>query len=49
MARLNIEHYKRLIAGETDEARRQVLSRLLAEEVAALAVCDLVKQKRHPG
>ncbi len=49
MARLNIEHYKRLIAGETDEARRQLLSRLLAEEEATLAVCDLDKQKRQPG
>lgn len=49
VARLNIEHYKRLLAGEADEARRQVLLRLLAEEEAKLAACDLDKQKRKPA
>ncbi len=37
VARLNIEHYKRLLATETGEARRQVLLRLLAEEEEKLA------------
>ena len=37
VARLNIEHYRRLLANETDEARRQTLARLLAEEEAKLA------------
>lgn len=37
VARLNIEHYRRLIAKETDETRRQTLQRLLAEEEAKLA------------
>ena len=37
VARLNIEHYRRLLATETDEARRQTLLRLLAEEEAKLA------------
>lgn len=37
IARLNIEHYKRLLAGEIDEAHRQVLLRLLVEEEAKLA------------
>jgi hypothetical protein len=37
VARLNIEHYRRLLAQETDEARRQTLRRLLAEEEAKLA------------
>ena len=32
VAHMNIEHYRRLLAVETDEARRQVLQRLLAEE-----------------
>lgn len=32
VARLNVEHYRRLLARETDEARRQVVMRLLAEE-----------------
>ena len=36
VARLNIEHYRRLLAVETDEARRRVLVRLLAEEEAKL-------------
>jgi len=36
VARLNIEHFRRLIAEETDEMRRQLLQRLLAEEEAKL-------------
>lgn len=37
VARLNIEHYKRLLATETDEQRRQIVMRLLAEEEAKIA------------
>lgn len=37
VASLNIEHYKRLLATETDESRRQMLLRLLAEEEKKLA------------
>ena len=37
VAHLNIEHYRRLLAKETDEARRQLLMRVLAEEEAKLA------------
>lgn len=37
VARLNIEHFRRLLARETDETRRQTLLRLLAEEEAKLA------------
>ena len=37
VAHLNIAHYKRLLARETDEARRQQLLRLLAEEEAKIA------------
>lgn len=40
VARLNIEHYRRLLATETDEARRQVLLKLLAEEENKLAEGD---------
>lgn len=36
VARYNIEHYRRLLAEETDEMRRQMLLRLLAEEEAKL-------------
>ncbi len=37
VARLNIEHYRKRLAEETDETRRQTLPRLLAEEEAKLA------------
>lgn len=36
VASLNVEHYKRLLASETDEQKRNVLLRLLAEEEAKL-------------
>lgn len=36
VAQLNIEHYRRLLAKETDENRLLVLQRLLAEEEAKL-------------
>ena len=36
VASLNIEHYKRLLESETDEQKRKVLLRLLAEEEAKL-------------
>lgn len=36
VARLNVEHYKHLLAQETDETKRQTLTRLLAEEEAKL-------------
>lgn len=36
VARLNIEHFRHLLATESDEARRKVLQRLLAEEEAKL-------------
>jgi hypothetical protein len=36
VARLNIEHYRKLLAHETDEIKRQTLLRLLEEEEAKL-------------
>ena len=48
VARLNIEHYKRMLARETDEARRQQLLRLLAEEEAKLADSRPREHKRPP-
>jgi hypothetical protein len=36
VARLNIEHSRKLLANEVDETRRQNLLRLLAEEEAKL-------------
>ncbi|MDR3420299.1 MAG: hypothetical protein P4L80_03505 [Xanthobacteraceae bacterium] len=37
IAKLNIEHYKNLLASETDATRRAAIARLLAEEEAKLA------------
>jgi len=37
IARLNIEHYRKLLAEECDDAKRQTILRLLAEEEAKLA------------
>jgi hypothetical protein len=48
VARLNVEHYRKKIATETDEARRQKLLRLLAEEEAKLAAIEArEKEKRR--
>ena len=40
VASLNIEHYRRLLSEEQDEAKRRVIHRLLAEEEARLAALD---------
>ena len=40
IARLNISHYKMKLATEQDEAKRQILLRLLTEEEAKLAALD---------
>jgi hypothetical protein len=48
VARLNIEHYRRLLANETDESRRQMLLRLLAEEEAKLNDPKPPERKRRP-
>jgi len=47
VARLNVEHYRRLLANETDESRRQTLMRLLAEEEAKLANLGPKQEKRR--
>jgi hypothetical protein len=36
IAHLNIEHFRKQLAAETDETKRQTLMRLLAEEEAKL-------------
>jgi len=46
VARLNIEHFRKQLATETDETRRQTLLRLLAEEEAKLATLDSPNQPR---
>ena len=47
VAHLNIEHYRRLLATETDEMRRRTLQRLLAEEEAKLADPTAPKEKKR--
>jgi len=37
LARLNVEHYRKLLAAETDHAKRQTVLQLLTEEEAKLA------------
>lgn len=46
VARLNIEHFRRLLAEETDESNRQRLLCLLAEEEAKLAASKPGEPKR---
>jgi hypothetical protein len=40
IAQLNIDHYRRKLASEQDEEKRQVLVRLLAEEEHKLAALN---------
>ncbi len=40
VARLNIEHYRKLLANEADETRRRTLQHLLAEQEAKLAALE---------
>jgi hypothetical protein len=48
VALLNIEHYRKKIAAETDEALRQKLFRLPAEEEAKLTAIEArEKEKRR--
>jgi hypothetical protein len=46
IARLNIEHYRDLLAQPIDEARRSKITRLLAEEEAKLKAL-LAPPKNH--
>ena len=47
IARLNISHYKMKLATEQDEAKRQILLRLLAEEEAKLAALEDPPKRRE--
>jgi hypothetical protein len=40
VARLNIEHLRKLLAKETDETKRQTLERLLTDEEAKLKAAE---------
>jgi hypothetical protein len=43
---LNIEHYKKLLATETEPTKRQTIQRLLAEEEAKLALAQANKTRK---
>ncbi len=45
IARLNIEHYRKMLANEADETRRPTLLHLLAEEEAKLAALERTPKK----
>ena len=47
IARLNIEHYRRLLEKESDEKRRQLLLRLLAEEEAKVADAGTSNERKR--
>ena len=49
VARLNIEHFRKLLATETDEAKRRLLLRLLAEEEEKLAILNAKAGERKRG
>ena len=44
IAKLNIEHYKKILAAETDATKREAITRLLAAEEAKLA--KIVKERK---
>ena len=47
VAKANIEHYRERLAQETDDSKRQVLTRLLDEEEAKLQSLPDVPQKKR--
>jgi hypothetical protein len=47
VAHLNVEHFRRLLADETDGARRQTILSLLAEEETKLAPQRSPELKRN--
>ena len=46
VARQNIEHYRDKLTTETNEERRQMLLRLLADEEAKLAALEKTPQRK---
>jgi hypothetical protein len=49
VAHLNIEHYRKLLTEEMDEAKRQTILRLLAEEEAKLAALTKPPAQKSSG
>ncbi len=48
IAQLNIAHYRKQLAVETDQAKRVTLQRLLAEEEAKLAALNHRPSEQKP-
>ena len=48
IAQLNIAHYRKKLATETDQAKRETLQRLLTEEEAKLAALNHPPDKQKP-
>ena len=46
IARLNIEYFRKKLLNETDEAKRQMILRLIAEEEAKLAAIGTSPKER---
>ena len=46
VARLNIEHFQKKLVTETDDAKRQQILRLLAEEEAKLMALEARKERK---
>jgi hypothetical protein len=46
IARLNIDHFRKLLAEETDETKRRTLQQLLAEEEARLKSVEVHPRER---
>jgi hypothetical protein len=49
VAQLNIEHFRKKLAVETDATKREMLLRLLAEEEAKLAAARAVSEEERRG
>jgi hypothetical protein len=49
IARLNIEHYRRLLATETDPAKVATLAKLLAEEEGKLRALEGERKRNRRG
>jgi hypothetical protein len=47
VARLNIEHFRKLLERETDDAKRTMLLRLLAEEEAKLNALSAPRERKR--
>jgi hypothetical protein len=48
VANANIAHFRRQLAEETDETKRLMLARFLAEEEAKLAGLPTTRQRKRP-